>query len=240
MTTRDASDLIQDFLGSTHVFSSTIRTVVEERLLQEVVGEQLTFQQFKLLRLVARTDGHTIGEVASFLGVSDAAASKSVDKLVRRKYVSRSESKSDRRMMHLTLLENGRRVVEGYEELRDRKMAEIFASFRAAELHQAAVLLDRLSATLVDHGADPEEICLQCGIYFRDRCLVRELANRNCFYSGQKHTPGRAARHKAGAGTPRTGTRQRAKSARDQRLNGGSDRGVAEGASPAHLWGPAD
>jgi DNA-binding MarR family transcriptional regulator len=183
MATRDASALIQEFLGSAHIFSSTVRQVVEERVLGDVVGDRLTFQQYKLLRLVAGTDGHSIGEVASFLGVSDAAASKGVDKLVRRRFLHRAEDKTDRRAMHLSLTGQGRCVVEAYEEMRNRKMARLFDAFPAGELRRTAELLDRLSASLVGHGANSEAICLQCGIYFRDKCLVRQLVKRNCFYA---------------------------------------------------------
>jgi len=57
-------------------------------------------------------------------------------------------------------------------------------------------LLDRLSADIVDHTSNPEELCLKCGIYFRERCLVRQLVPRNCFYerarkaSRQRRKPG--------------------------------------------------
>ena len=46
-------------------------------------------------------------------------------------------------------------------------------------------MLDRVSAEIVNHTANPEEVCLQCGIYFRERCLLRSLMGRTCFY--QRH-----------------------------------------------------
>jgi len=205
MATRDPSDLIQEFLGSAHIFSATVRSVVEERVLADVIGDRLTFSQYKLLRLVSRTDGHSIGQVASFLGVSDAAASKAVQKLVRSRLLNRAEGKPDRRTMHLSLTRLGRRWVEDYEEARNKKMAGIFEAFPADELRRAAELLDRLSASLVSHGANPEELCLQCGIYFRNKCLVRQLANRNCFYARHLIPAGAAADAGNGAKSKRAG-----------------------------------
>lgn len=190
MAGRDAAELIQEFLGSAHIFSATVSDFVEERVLRDVAGDRLTFPQFKLLRLVAMTDAHSIGDVASFLGVSNAAASKAVDKLVRRRLLRRAEGKTDRRESQLSLTDQARRVVEAYEEARNKKMARLFRQFPADELRRAGELLDRLSASLVDHGADPEEICLQCGIYFRDKCLVRQLVKRNCFYVRHKNRKG--------------------------------------------------
>jgi len=175
------SDLIQEFMGSVRVFSQTVRIVVEEPLLGDMVGGRLSFPQYKLLRLVAGTDGHSIGEVASILGISNAAASKGVDKLVRRRFLRRAEGKLDRRAMHLSLTEQGRSAVKTYEHARDKKMLGIFEATPAAGLRRAVALLDRLSASLVDHGADPEELCLQCGIYFPDKCVARQLGKRKCF-----------------------------------------------------------
>lgn len=177
----DPSTLIQEFLGSVRVLSQTVRLTVEEPLLGTLAGGRLTFPQYKLLRLVAGTDGHSIGEVASILGVSSAAASKGVDKLVRRRFLRRKEAKLDRRAMRLSLTERGIRAVRSYERARDAKLLTIFEATPAGGLRRAIALLDRLSASLVEHGADPEELCLQCGIYFPDKCIARQLGNRSCF-----------------------------------------------------------
>ncbi len=184
--------VIQDFLGSAHIFASAVNEVVEQRLLQEVAGKRLTLSQFKLLKMVALTDARTITDVALFLGISNAAASKAVDKLVRVKMLRRTEGQPDRREICLSLTESSRRLLLAYEERKQRKLAKIFHQYPAKDLRRTARLLDRLSAGLVDHHAEPEEICLQCGIYFRDRCLVRQLVKRNCFYLRNKSHPKQA------------------------------------------------
>jgi len=97
MSSARTAELINDFLGSTQVFASSVNAVIEKRLLREVGPRQLTSSQFKLLKLVALTDAQTIGDVAAFLGVSNAAASKAVDKLVRRGLLLRNEAQTDRR-----------------------------------------------------------------------------------------------------------------------------------------------
>ena len=183
---------IHEFLGSAHIFTSAVEEVVEKGLLQEVAGKQLTLSQFKLLKMVALTDARTITDVGLFLGVSNAAASKAVDKLVRRKLLRRAEGRPDRREIRLSLTGPSRRLLHAYEERKERKLARIFSQYPLADLKRTAKLLDRLSAGLVDHHAKPDEVCLQCGIYFRERCLVRQLVKRNCFYLRNKSHPGQA------------------------------------------------
>jgi DNA-binding MarR family transcriptional regulator len=180
---------IDDFLGSAQVFASAVHDIVEQRLLEEVAGKTLTLSQFKLLKMVSLTNARTITDVTLFLGVSAAAASKAVDKLVRRKLLRRIEGHPDRREIQLSLTPASRRYLAAYDEKKQRKLAKIFRPFAANDLKSAAKLLDNLSAILVDNAADPNEVCLQCGIYFRQRCLVRQLAKRNCFYllNGSHH-----------------------------------------------------
>jgi len=179
--------LVYDFLGSAQVFATAVTEIVEEKLLHEVAGETLTLSQFKLLKLVANTDAQSIGDVAAFLGVSNAAASKAVDKLVRRKLLVRAEGQEDRRAAELSLPPRTQRLLAAYDAARDQRLAEVFRSFSPAELQRTAEILDRLSAGIVDHNAQPEEVCLQCGIYFREQCLVRKLVGRRCFYTLHKH-----------------------------------------------------
>jgi len=173
--------ITHDFLGSARIFASALEEVVERRLLAEVAGERLTLSQFRLLQLVAVTDAHTISDVGLFLDVSNAAASKAVDKLVRRRLLRRAEGQPDRREIRLSLTESSKRLLAAYEHRRERKLSEVFRGFARDELKRTANLLDRLSVGLVQHHP-PGEICLQCGVYFRNQCLVRKLLRRDCFY----------------------------------------------------------
>lgn len=190
---RDKPRLVTDFLGSAHVFATAVREVMEGKLLQEVAGRQVSLTQLKLLTLVARTETHNIGDVAAFLGVSKAAASQTVDKLVRRKWLRRTVDREDRRTVNLTLTQSGRQLLANYESARAGKLARVFRGFSPQELQQMAGLLDRVSAEIVNHTAKPEEICLQCGIYFRERCLLRSLMGRTCFYQRHRALKGAAA-----------------------------------------------
>jgi DNA-binding MarR family transcriptional regulator len=182
MSSARSAELINDFLGSTQVFASSVNDVIEKRLLREAGPRQLTLSQFKLLKLVALTDAQMIGDVAAFLHVSNAAASKAVDKLVRQGLLLRNEAQRDRRAVQLSLTASSRRVLAAYDAAKDRKLASVFRQFSPQDLRRTANILDRLSAGIVDHTARAEELCLQCGIYYRKKCLVRQLVRRHCFY----------------------------------------------------------
>jgi DNA-binding MarR family transcriptional regulator len=194
MNGNNPADVINDFLGSAHIFASAVTAVIEEELLREALNDSITLSQLKLLKLVNLTEAQTIGDVAAFLGVSNAAASKAVDKLVRMMLLRRSEGEIDRRSIHLSLTQPSRRMLTLYEEARQKKMAQIFELFSREQLQQTAALMDRLSEQIVGHSSGGEQLCLQCGIHFREKCVLRKLLARPCLYQRQKvRTPGRAA-----------------------------------------------
>lgn len=181
----DKADLIHDFLASAHVFAAAVNEEVEEALLEQASGKTVTTSQLKLLKLVGATEAQTISSVAAFLGVSNAAASKAVDRVVRRKLLTRSERETDRRFIHLELTDLGRQLLTSYEVVRQQKLTEMFGDFPEEELERAAQLLDRLSMRVVESVADSGEVCLKCGIYFRKDCLMRKLRGRRCLYLQQ-------------------------------------------------------
>jgi DNA-binding MarR family transcriptional regulator len=181
------SDQTNQFLSSARVFAWSVREVLERITLREVAGDKLTFPQLKLLYLVAHTDEHTtVGDAAAFLGISAAAASMAVEKLVRRRLLRRAEIQGDRRSSQLSLTETSRRLLEAYEASRDQRAAKAFAQFSPRELQQTSELLDKLAGVIVQQGADPNQICLQCEIYYREKCRFGDLGRRNCFYQRRK------------------------------------------------------
>ena len=203
MSENESTDPIDDFLGSAHVFVSAVAEVIEEDLLREVTENQISVSQFKLLKLVSLTEAQTISDVAAFLGVSNAAASKAVDKLVRMMLLRRTEGENDRRSIHLSLTQPGKRILSSYEAARRRKLQEIFGNFQREELQQAAALLDRLSAHIADTSGGEKQMCLQCGIYFREKCVLRKILSRQCLYQRQRGEPLNPA-HPCFEGDPQT------------------------------------
>jgi len=189
--------LIDDFLGSVHILSSAVNELLAHRL-QDVSGGGLTFSQLKLLNLIALTEGHTITDVAQFLGVSNAAASKAVDRLVRRNLLNRVEAEADRRAVVLSLTPQGRELLESYQREARGVLNEIFGRLSGDELKDATTMLDRLSLSIVDREEGVDEVCFRCGIHFRNRCLLRQSRQRDCFFHLHRK---RAARIDSGDGS---------------------------------------
>lgn len=182
----EKADLMNDFLGSAQIFALAMGQVIEEELWREAADNQLTVSQLKLLKLINLPGGHTISEVAAFMGVSKAAASKAADKLTRRMLLRRAEGEDDRRAIYLSVTGAGIRLLDAYNTATRKKLAEVFGQFSREELQQVVELLNRLSTQLVTQSARPEELCVQCGIHYRETCLVRQRFGRECLYQRQR------------------------------------------------------
>jgi DNA-binding MarR family transcriptional regulator len=186
-------ELNNEFLSSARVFAWSVREVIERTVLRELAGQNFTFSQLKLLYLVAHTDTLNISDAASFLGVSPAAASKAVDKLVRRRLLRRAETQEDRRTSQLSLTETSRKLMDAYIAARDLRARAVFSQFSADELRRTSEVLDRLAGAITSTGTDPNAICMQCEIYFREECRFKKYGQRNCFYQyHQTEEQGRA------------------------------------------------
>jgi len=185
MNAKHSSRTVSETLGSAHVFASALTELLEEKLIREVSHRRLSFSQLRALQLIAATDRNTVGDIAMFLGVSNAAASKAVDRLARGKWLRRMEAEGDRRSTHLSLTDAARRVLAEYDAARERELQNLFREMSPAEVEQASRMLHRLSTRIVTHVAESGNDCSRCGIYFRDCCLLRGSSDRRCFHKRQ-------------------------------------------------------
>ncbi|MBI2837999.1 MAG: winged helix DNA-binding protein [Acidobacteria bacterium] len=196
MRVKNPSALIDEFLGSTHIFAQVVENIVQENLVKQASDGTLTYSQFKLLKLVTMSDLISIGDVAAFLSISNAAASKAVDRLVRKRLIQRAEFAKDRRAVQLSPTEAGARIIGTYEELKARHLPKIFSAVQASKLKGVSQLLDGLSVRLVERAPErARTTCLQCGIFYRRSCLMRLQANRSCFYHDRRTRKSTTPRH---------------------------------------------
>lgn len=82
----------------------------------------LTMTQMSALMQLFYAGTKGVSDIAQHLGVSDAAASQMVERLVQQKILERSEDKQDRRFKKVSLTDKGKRLIEDGIESRRRWM----------------------------------------------------------------------------------------------------------------------
>jgi DNA-binding MarR family transcriptional regulator len=175
------SRILNDFLGSAEIFTSAVNDLMA-RQLKEIRGSGVTFSQLKLLKMVAVTGGYSVSNLAQFMGVSTAAASRAVDRLVKRGLLNRAEAEDDRRAVQLSLTQEGTDLLGQYDRAAEAALRGAFESLTPEQLRETGDLLDRLSVKLVEQSNGSDTMCFRCGIYFKDRCLLRRSQHGACLY----------------------------------------------------------
>lgn len=176
--------VIQQVMGASHLFFSSVNDVLE-RALQEVSDQQVSMSQVKLLLLIARPDKRfKVRDVAEFLGITNAAASRSIDRLVLRGLVDRTVTPEDRRAVELTLTPTAEAMLNRFTEVRDRELLRLLGEHSLDKMERTTALLDEMSVRLLGSDADADERCLRCGIHFREECILRDVEGRECVGAG--------------------------------------------------------
>jgi DNA-binding MarR family transcriptional regulator len=176
--------VIQQVMGASNLFFSSVNDVLE-RALEEVSDEQVSMSQVKLLLLIARPDKRfKVRDVAEFLGITNAAASRSIDRLVLRGLVDRTVTPEDRRAVELTLTPTAEAMLSRFTEVRDRELLRLLGEHPLDKMERTTELLDEMSVRLLSADTDPDERCLRCGIHFREECILRDVEGRECVGAG--------------------------------------------------------
>jgi len=113
--------------------------------------KSLSMSQVASLFRIHRTGSCGVGEMATHLGVSNAAASQLLDRLVLQGLVARSEDPEDRRGKVLALTESGNLTLQESMEARQGWVTELTATFNTEEsrilAHALDLLAQRMEAT---------------------------------------------------------------------------------------------
>jgi MarR family transcriptional regulator, organic hydroperoxide resistance regulator len=173
-------DLIRQVMGASHIFCSSVNELLE-RTLAEASDEALAMSQVKLLLLISRPEQRfKVTDVAEFLGVTNAAASRAIERLVQRGLVDRTVSRDDRRAVDLSLTPQSRELLDRFTEVRNRELLQLLTHYPEDKLRKVVTLLDELSVLLLDFESGTDDRCLRCGIHFRSGCVLRDVLGREC------------------------------------------------------------
>ena len=172
----------RQLLGAARMLSLAIEELVEWKLQQELAGKRLSRSQWKLLEIFAATTVGTVTEVAAYQGVSTAAASKAVERLVRLNLLERAVDARDRRHIRLSLSAEGRSLATSYLRHINLRVAELLEPNSVDDLAEISRVLERLTVRVLSAVGDSSETCVQCGLNGRESCLMEDALQQDCFF----------------------------------------------------------
>ena len=111
--------------------------------LRAVEEAELSLTQLKAMHVLATADDLSLNGLAERLGgLSLPTLSRSVDALVQRGYVSRTEDAHDRRVKRLRLTEKGREMIEKLIAIRVAEFEAVLATLSDEERDRLAAALE--------------------------------------------------------------------------------------------------
>ena len=94
--------------------------LLEEESVKGSSFENLSLKEVHTLVAVGSGRPKTMTNVATTLGISVSTLTTAVNKLVKKGYMERFRDENDKRIVRLSLTENGRTVIRKHEEYHDQ------------------------------------------------------------------------------------------------------------------------
>lgn len=149
VTPRVSRDSIVDAVLS----ASRVLVAVAARSLGDV-AEEVTLTQYRTLVVLASRGPQSLAALAEAVDVTPPTATRMCDRLIRKGLILRRHERGDRRLIRLTLAEQGQVLVDAVTE---RRRAEITDLLKAIPRAQQTALVDSLQRLSAAAGEVPEQ-----------------------------------------------------------------------------------
>lgn len=107
--------------------------------------ENLTTAEIHTLERIGHLQERTMSELARKAEVKQSSMTTMIDRLVRKGYVIRTRDTEDRRVVHVTLSDAGRKVHERHDLLHEQVAHDWLASLEQEEQQELIRLLKRVA-----------------------------------------------------------------------------------------------
>lgn len=134
-------DLVQQFL----ITSTTLSRIMSQLSTVSLEEKMATILQFQALTYLKQQDEATVGELAQELAMSSPAIAQLTDRLVNAGRIERKDDKNDRRVVHLSLTDEGVKELSQMKQKYIEKMTSLLSFIPATDLRE----LVRIQAELI-------------------------------------------------------------------------------------------
>lgn len=142
----------EEFLGTLHQFLQVFMRRSMVNFLRYAKDEGLSMSQMGALFQITRSGNCGVSDIGDHLGVTSAAASQMLDRLVQQKLIDRSEDPNDRRGKVLSLTDKGRQLMKGASEARQGWASQLDELLTEEEKQQVTAALKILIQKTVENS----------------------------------------------------------------------------------------
>lgn len=117
---------------------------------------EVTLSQFAAMLVLGEAGPQTVSTLADRIGLSRAATSHLIERLVNRKLLHRTEDPDDRRQKRVTLAHSGEHLLNAVAEVHRRSTRAIWSGLSPAQRARAEAHVLALVELLRTAGAQPD------------------------------------------------------------------------------------
>lgn len=155
------------------LFVAIIEKLMTQRMLDQSFEQQVTPAQLLALRYLSLNESSLMSDVAEGLGISFPAATKTIDRLVRKELASRSEDPHDRRVVRIRLTERGSNLVADVYRERSRRFEEVLERLDPVAQDNLHKTVEAFITAAINDADTVHTVCLHCGSQHHDSCPVK-------------------------------------------------------------------
>jgi MarR family transcriptional regulator, organic hydroperoxide resistance regulator len=123
----------EELFEVTSMFRTLIKAITQEW--NKRGGDfNLSFPQFKMLHMLNATGTHTVSQLAEALGITSAAITGITDRLVTEGFVNRERGENDRRVVNISITDQGREIISQVTERQKEMLEGIFDQLHEEDL----------------------------------------------------------------------------------------------------------
>jgi len=168
--------LLDNIVGQNlRILSQVMCEICQRSTLDEASEGELSRNQFTILKIISSQGELPLREIARILGISNAAASKNIERLVSLEMVQRKSDPDDRRRVALALRPGGHQIIQQHDEISGRKLSKLMDHFSVKEKMTLLDYLKRIIRFTIADEQDIDMVCFQCNGECGDECVVSEL-----------------------------------------------------------------
>ncbi len=139
-----ADESLTQFANEVSRFHPELMRQFLKRQIKEISRGSISLSQMLVLDVLKESAAMRMGGLAKELAVSMAAATGTVDKLVKSSYVIRTSSPDDRRIVNISLTALGKKIAEKYSQARLKTIIDIFGKLSHSDRNKYLAILRKI------------------------------------------------------------------------------------------------
>lgn len=151
------------FEKTAKLFCQSIVQLVIAPPLEVLSKSELTEVQLSCIRFVHTHSEPSVGAIASGMAISNAAAAKLTDRLVKKHLLSREEDPRDRRVLKIKLTPEGTRLLEEIDRVESDQFRGIVSRMAPEDMEALQRGLAGFLRAALEDETQVNQVCLRCG-----------------------------------------------------------------------------